>query len=147
MNNWRPKNYGQLYKLSRAPVLSCRRLWPDRVIQLSMYVGVTSLFALSNWAFFQKLMGVCGKFTSNLCDDWPASKTFETNCLNVALTFKIPDVLKEKPNGMHISEIGNKTGLEERKAGRILRLLATKHVFREGSCLSTSIYSLVWCIS
>jgi hypothetical protein len=33
---------------------------------------------------------------------------------------------------MHISEIGIKTGLEERKAGRILRLLATNHVFREG---------------
>ena len=33
---------------------------------------------------------------------------------------------------MHISEIGKKTGLEERKAGRILRLLATNHVFREG---------------
>jgi len=34
---------------------------------------------------------------------------------------------------MHISEIGKKTGLEERKAGRILRLLATNHVFREVS--------------
>ena len=33
---------------------------------------------------------------------------------------------------MHISEIGEKSGLEERKAGRILRLLATSHVFREG---------------
>jgi len=59
--------------------------------------------------------------------------TFETNCLNVALTFKIPDVLKEKQTGMHISEIGKKTGLEERKAGRILRLLASNHVFREVS--------------
>jgi hypothetical protein len=57
--------------------------------------------------------------------------------------FKIPDVLKEKPTGMHISEIGKKTGLEERKAGRILRLLSTKHVFREGSCLCASSYVLV----
>ena len=65
------------------------------------------------------------------------------NCLNVALTFKIPDVLKEKPNGMHISEIGGKTGLEEHKAGRILRLLATKHVFREGPYLYTSVEILV----
>ena len=108
-----------------------------------MYVGVTSLFALSNWVFYQKLMGVCNKFALNLCDDRPISKAFEINCLNVALTFKIPDVLKEKPTGMHISEIGEKTGLEERKAGRILRLLATNHVFREGSCLYTSFYFLV----
>ena len=48
--------------------------------------------------------------------------------------------MKEKPTGMHISEIGKKTGLEERKAGRILRLLATNHVFREGPNLYTSIY-------
>ena len=39
---------------------------------------------------------------------------------------------------MHISEIGKKTGLEEHKAGRILRLLATKHVFREGFCFCIS---------
>ena len=68
----------------------------------------------------------------HLTTDPLISKTYETNCLNVALTFKIPDLLKEKPSGMHISEIGEKTGLEERKAGRILRLLATNHVFREG---------------
>ena len=76
-------------------------------------------------------MGVCDKFVSNLCDDWPIYKAFEINCLSVALTFKVPDVLKEKPTGMHISEIGKKTRLEERKAGRIFRLLATNHVFRE----------------
>ena len=92
-------------------------------------------------------MGVCDKFLSNLRNNWPISKTFEASCLNVALTFKIPDVLKEKPTGMHISEIGQKTGLEERKAGRILRLLATNHVFREGPCLYTSFYILVWCVS
>ena len=67
------------------------------------------------------------------------SKTYETNCLGVALTFKIPDVLKEKPTGMHISEIGKKTGLEERKAGRVLRLLTTNHVFREGTHIYASV--------
>jgi len=39
---------------------------------------------------------------------------------------------------MHVSEIGKKTGVEEHKAGRILRLLASKHVFREGCCLYIS---------
>ena len=112
-----------------------------------MYVDETSLFTSSNWGFFQKLMGVCDKFASNLCNNWPACKTFETNCLNVALTFKIPDVLEEKPSGMHISEIGEKTGLEERKAGRILRFLATKHVFREGACpLHLCLHSRLMCI-
>ncbi|TFK38230.1 S-adenosyl-L-methionine-dependent methyltransferase [Crucibulum laeve] len=58
---------------------------------------------------------------------------FETSCVNVAATFKIPDILQEKPEGMHISEIGQKSGLDERKIGRILRALATKHCFREVS--------------
>ena len=43
---------------------------------------------------------------------------------------------------MHISEIGKKTGLEGRKVGRVLRLLATNHVFREGACLYTLFYFL-----
>ena len=88
-------------------------------------------------------MGVYDKFPSNLCNDWPISKTYETSCLSVALTIKIPDVLKEKPTGMHVSEIGKKTGLEERKAGRILRLLSANHVFREGPCFYPSVYILV----
>jgi len=44
---------------------------------------------------------------------------------------------------VHISEVGEKTGLEERKAGRILRLLATNHVFREGSCLYTPCFGFL----
>ncbi|KAF8164770.1 S-adenosyl-L-methionine-dependent methyltransferase [Crassisporium funariophilum] len=58
---------------------------------------------------------------------------YEPSCLNVAVTFKIPDVLQAKPEGMHISEVAQKTGIDERKVGRILRLLSTKHVFREVS--------------
>ncbi|KAF9040755.1 S-adenosyl-L-methionine-dependent methyltransferase [Panaeolus papilionaceus] len=58
---------------------------------------------------------------------------FETGCLNVVSTFKIPDVLQTKPEGMHISEIAEKTGLEPRKIGRVLRLLSTRHVFTEVS--------------
>ncbi|PPQ70231.1 hypothetical protein CVT24_013089 [Panaeolus cyanescens] len=57
----------------------------------------------------------------------------EPVCINVALTYKIPDLLMKKPEGMHITEIGEKTGLEPSKVGRVLRLLATKHVFREVS--------------
>ncbi|TFK22818.1 S-adenosyl-L-methionine-dependent methyltransferase [Coprinopsis marcescibilis] len=53
------------------------------------------------------------------------------HCLNVALKFKIADVLLNEPNGMHINDLSRKLGLDPNKLGRILRLLATKHVFRE----------------
>ena len=33
---------------------------------------------------------------------------------------------------MHIVEIANRTGVDENKLGRILRLLASTHIFREG---------------
>jgi len=58
---------------------------------------------------------------------------YEPACLNVAVTYKFPDILQEQPAGMHISELSKKSGVEERKAGRILRLLASKHIFREVS--------------
>ena len=47
---------------------------------------------------------------------------------------------------MHISEIGKKIGLEERKAGRILRLLATIHVFRESLPLHLGWHFRLMCI-
>lgn len=49
------------------------------------------------------------------------------------MTFKIPDILQGTPGGMSVCELGDKTGLEPAKLGRILRFLATKHIFREGS--------------
>jgi len=58
---------------------------------------------------------------------------YEPACLNVAMTYKFSDILQENPAGMHISELGKKSGVEERKAGRILRFLASKHIFREVS--------------
>jgi hypothetical protein len=51
----------------------------------------------------------------------------------VALTNKIPDILHESPSGVHISELEKRTGVDAGKLGRILRLLATKHVFKEGN--------------
>ncbi|KAJ7152575.1 S-adenosyl-L-methionine-dependent methyltransferase, partial [Mycena crocata] len=56
---------------------------------------------------------------------------FEPSCLHVAIEFKIPDILLEKPEGMHVTEISKKTGIEQEKLARILRLLATGHCFRE----------------
>ena len=61
----------------------------------------------------------------------------EPHCLHVALTLKLPDLLMEQTNGMHIAEIAKKTGVDEDKLGRILRLLASTHVFREGKFLAS----------
>ncbi|KAG6831457.1 hypothetical protein H0H92_010366 [Tricholoma furcatifolium] len=53
------------------------------------------------------------------------------SCLGVAVAFKIPDVLLEQPSGMHITEIGEKAGVNPQKLGRTLRQLASNHIFRE----------------
>ncbi|KII84142.1 hypothetical protein PLICRDRAFT_179817 [Plicaturopsis crispa FD-325 SS-3] len=56
---------------------------------------------------------------------------FEIACLRVAVHNHIADILKKKPDGMHISELSKETGIESKKLSRILTLLATKHCFRE----------------
>ncbi|KAJ6631080.1 S-adenosyl-L-methionine-dependent methyltransferase [Mycena sp. CBHHK59/15] len=84
----------------------------------------------------QILEGACAQLCATLArpSHTAVNKTmgvFETTCLHVALSFKIPDILQEKPAGMHVSEISKKTGIEQVKLARILRLLATGHCFRE----------------
>jgi len=46
---------------------------------------------------------------------------------------KIADLLLDKPEGLHVDELANKTSLDTDKLKRILRILATKHCFREGA--------------
>ncbi|KAK0215218.1 S-adenosyl-L-methionine-dependent methyltransferase [Armillaria nabsnona] len=55
----------------------------------------------------------------------------EPACIRVVVNFKIADHLLDKPEGLHISELGALSGAEPRKLGRIMRLLASKHCFRE----------------
>jgi hypothetical protein len=50
----------------------------------------------------------------------------------VATDSKIADHLLDKPEGLHVDELGRKTGIDPGKLGRVLRLLATKHCFTEG---------------
>ncbi|KAG5328219.1 hypothetical protein C0989_010791, partial [Termitomyces sp. Mn162] len=60
-----------------------------------------------------------------------AFQFFEPTCLNVVIAFKIADILQGHPFGMHVKEIGEKAGVDHEPLGQIMRLLATKHIFRE----------------
>ncbi|KAJ7127080.1 S-adenosyl-L-methionine-dependent methyltransferase [Mycena epipterygia] len=55
----------------------------------------------------------------------------EPACMLVATDSKIADHLLDKPQGLHVDELGRKTGVDPGKLGRVLRLLATKHCFTE----------------
>jgi hypothetical protein len=63
--------------------------------------------------------------------DIPLSKMLEPGCMDVIMAYKIPDILRDQQAGVHIADIAKRTGLEEHRLGRIMRLLATKHIFRE----------------
>ena len=63
----------------------------------------------------------------------------ECAALQVALDAKIADHLEDHADGLHVREIGKRSGLDSDKLGRVLRLLATKHVFREGKNINNSV--------
>lgn len=56
----------------------------------------------------------------------------EPVCMRVALDARITDHLLDKPKGLHIDELGQLTDQDPGKLGRILRTLATNHVYTEG---------------
>ncbi|KAK0443670.1 S-adenosyl-L-methionine-dependent methyltransferase [Desarmillaria tabescens] len=56
---------------------------------------------------------------------------FEPACIRVVVNFNIADHLLDKPEGLHISDLGALSDVEPQKLGRIMRLLASKHCFRE----------------
>ncbi|KAH6899452.1 O-methyltransferase-domain-containing protein [Coprinopsis sp. MPI-PUGE-AT-0042] len=58
---------------------------------------------------------------------------FGPHCINVAISLKIADALNDKPEGMHIDELASVLDVNANKLGRILRLLVSKHIFREAS--------------
>jgi len=57
----------------------------------------------------------------------------EPASLLVVTEHKIADLLLDKPEGVPATELATKSGLDAGKLTRILRLLATKHCFREGT--------------
>ena len=58
--------------------------------------------------------------------------TAEFAASRVAVHGQISDVLKDHPDGLHVSEISSRTGMESGKITRVLRTLATKHIYKEG---------------
>lgn len=52
--------------------------------------------------------------------------------MRVALGARITDHLLNKPKGLHVDELGRLSDQDPGKLGRILRTLATNHVYTEG---------------
>jgi hypothetical protein len=57
----------------------------------------------------------------------------EPACLLVVSDNKIADLLLNKPEGVHVDVLAKESGLDPGKLGRILRLLVTRHCFKEGA--------------
>ncbi|KAJ7487793.1 S-adenosyl-L-methionine-dependent methyltransferase [Mycena latifolia] len=85
----------------------------------------------------QILEGACAQLCATLArpNSTMVNKFFltalEPSCLRTVLKFKIPDILQQKPSGMHVVDISNICGVESSKLARILRLLSAKHCFHE----------------
>jgi hypothetical protein len=58
---------------------------------------------------------------------------YEPACIRFAIEAKIADILVGHPEGLPVSDIAKKAGIDQGKLARILRFLAMKHCFREGA--------------
>ncbi|KZT20924.1 O-methyltransferase [Neolentinus lepideus HHB14362 ss-1] len=55
-----------------------------------------------------------------------------SSCVRVAEESNTPEILREAgPAGLHVNDIAAKNGLEPTKLARVLRVLASHHIFRE----------------
>lgn len=52
---------------------------------------------------------------------------------------KIADALGTSPNGLHVSSLGSIVGIDPGKLSRILRMLASRHIFTEGGSCSVGL--------
>lgn len=57
---------------------------------------------------------------------------------------KIADKLLDKPEGVHVDQLARTTGIDSDKLARVLRFLATKHCFTEGSPIGFLISSIIY---
>lgn len=58
---------------------------------------------------------------------------FGPACIRVAIQGRISDILIDYPQGLSVTELAKKTGIDSGKLRRVLRALATRHCFREGA--------------
>ncbi len=72
-------------------------------------------------------------FIQQFCIQWTFAPGVDMACFRVIINANIPDLLTDYPEGLSVQEIGAKTGLEPTKLLRVLRNLASKHCFREGT--------------
>jgi len=82
------------------------------------------------------LEGACGQLTVTCASPGhtvvnKALALYEPASFNLVLTVKVADHLGEDAQGIHIADLAKKTGVDEGKLGRIMRYLATSHVFKE----------------
>ncbi|KAK7435762.1 hypothetical protein VKT23_019459 [Stygiomarasmius scandens] len=55
----------------------------------------------------------------------------ESACLKIAVDARIPDLLLDQPNGVHVDQLAEKSNRDPGKLARVLRTLATNHIFIE----------------
>lgn len=58
---------------------------------------------------------------------------FGPNCLRVVIDARIAEALEDKPQGMHINELAKKANIDSTKLYKVMRALATRHCFNEGT--------------
>jgi hypothetical protein len=58
---------------------------------------------------------------------------FFPTAMRIAVEARIPDILIGKPYGLSVNDLAQKSNLEARKLRKVLRALATRHIFREGT--------------
>ncbi|KAF8989681.1 O-methyltransferase [Cyathus striatus] len=56
-----------------------------------------------------------------------------SSALNVAIAGNVVEILRDKPQGMSVNDIANKNSMDSVRLARVLRVLATHHVFIESS--------------
>ncbi|KAI0063931.1 S-adenosyl-L-methionine-dependent methyltransferase [Artomyces pyxidatus] len=60
-----------------------------------------------------------------------APSMYMSSSLGLITDVNVPDALKDEPAGLHVDVIGAKVNVDSGKLARVLRYLATRHVFRE----------------
>lgn len=84
------------------------------------------------------IQGACGQLVASVeapgvSITMRAMAHYDSSCLNIALTAKIADLLIGHRDGLSLDELSKTSGVDKDKLGRVLRYLATRHVFREVS--------------